>query len=289
MPFNLRKRVPLSYYEPDEPKFDEYLYIPKPLKTQKTIIQSQEIHTEEYFNIIEEDTKESNSNQTVSEITDTNINSQHAKVSENKLIDPSSMETEKPENLLDQASIEDFKFFKTIDENLSKSPTNTEINTRIDSPKENNGKILQKCEFCNKIMTRKHYNSHKQKHLNPDRYSCPFCSYKTFRRYALNQHIGKHTKKYKYSCDYCSFETNYGRNFRQHREKHENGVVQPKTPVRITEKICQVCGFKSFSRSVIECHRKKHRNVKFSCDLCSFTTFHKFSLKRHCYSVHPSK
>ncbi|XP_050556613.1 histone-lysine N-methyltransferase PRDM7-like [Spodoptera frugiperda] len=26
MPFNLRKRTPLSYYEPDEPKFDEYLY-----------------------------------------------------------------------------------------------------------------------------------------------------------------------------------------------------------------------------------------------------------------------
>ncbi|XP_050556714.1 histone-lysine N-methyltransferase PRDM9-like [Spodoptera frugiperda] len=262
----------------------------KPLLTEKISTKSQEPLTEENFDIIDEEIENNDSNQPLSEIRIKNIDLEHCKVLENTVQDHTPIDIEESENSIDKVSIENFQFFKINDENPSKPTITSETKLQNNPSEEKSEKKFKKCDTCQKIVSKKHYSSHKHMHLNPNRFSCSYCPYTTFKKYALSQHISVHTKVYKYSCDICDFKTSYGRNFRSHRAKHENRVTKVKVkPIGISEKICQICGFTTTSRSVIDSHRKKHRNVKFMCDMCTFSTLHSYSLARHRRTVHSAK
>lgn len=263
----------------------------KPLLTKTTSTKSQESLTEENFDIIDEEIENNDSNQPLSEIRIKNIDTENTTVLENTVQDHTPIDIEESGKPMDQVSVENFQFFKINDENPSKPTIISETKLQNNTSEEKSEKMLKKCEICQKIVSKKHYSSHKHMHLNPNRFSCSYCPYKTFKKYALSQHISVHTKIYKYSCDLCEFKTSYGRNFRSHRAKHENPVttVKVKSTIGLSEKICQICGFKTTSRSVIDSHRKKHRNVKFMCDLCQFSTLHSYSLLRHRRTVHSGK
>ncbi|XP_006562778.1 zinc finger protein 664 isoform X2 [Apis mellifera] len=80
----------------------------------------------------------------------------------------------------------------------------------------------------------------------------------------------------RYTCSVCELEFAKHRDYKRHMVKHSDARPY----------ICSTCG-KAFKRSSEICnHRRIHRDIKYTCEICGFTTNNKISLRMHHRRVH---
>ncbi|KAG5895333.1 hypothetical protein JTB14_003131 [Gonioctena quinquepunctata] len=116
---------------------------------------------------------------------------------------------------------------------------------------------------------------------NARMFYCGKCNYKTCRRGHLNKHSRTHEEFRLLKCEDCSKEFNEKRQLDGHILKHHPHIAHT-----ITSKIhsCDICGFKSVSKSHLTDHKYQHNKEnapKFHCTQCEFSSNRKGNLKRH--------
>lgn len=108
----------------------------------------------------------------------------------------------------------------------------------------------------------------------------PFCSickleyqsYEFLRRHIKNVHytINKTT------CPVCRKSFNTRSRYMQHKRTHKEKTMQ-----------CPKCPQKFMEQGALNIHISKHNSDNhFLCELCAFTTKHKYNMKRHILGVH---
>ena len=111
---------------------------------------------------------------------------------------------------------------------------------------------------------------------------CDKCAYMTYDNSMLNQHMIVHLsdeEQKKFKCDQCPYKTGLKSNLYRHK----------KTCKAIN---CDQYGSAAPFKSNLQTHKKTHvsntkRKVhKCNQSLCDFTTYHKYSLKRHIKRIH---
>lgn len=107
-------------------------------------------------------------------------------------------------------------------------------------------------------------------------HACDQCDYKTYSERGLKHHNGlTHRKEGDFKCDQCEYTCHTQFTLKSHQQKHSNSLP------------CNIC-FKKFKYKVNVNHhlKRKHGDLKFTCELCEFKTTFKHCLQKHINSIH---
>ncbi|KAG5895336.1 hypothetical protein JTB14_003134 [Gonioctena quinquepunctata] len=144
------------------------------------------------------------------------------------------------------------------------------------------------CSYCQyKSNNKKHMDTHVMAVHEKDNarmLNCGECTYKTCDMTNLNRHSRTHEQFRPLKCEECSKEFNQKQNRDGHILKHHPHIAHT-----ITSKIhsCDICGFKSVSKSYLTSHKYQHDKEnapKFHCSQCEFSSNWKDSLRMHSLS-----
>lgn len=131
-----------------------------------------------------------------------------------------------------------------------------------------------KCTSCSKSYERaSDLARHTRQHTNKNKYSCSHCLYVTHLRFKLVHHIkNKHRI---YMCNKCEIVSDNIQEFEQHQLSH----IKPPTLY------CQTHNIHFLSYQSKSQHFKTyHKNIRYTCDICSHYYTTKAILKRHMIS-----
>ncbi|KAF2344462.1 Zinc finger C2H2-type, partial [Trinorchestia longiramus] len=136
-------------------------------------------------------------------------------------------------------------------------------------------KVAMPCPYCSYSTSsesnlKKHVASHKES--NMELYSCLLCPFTTIYKYQLKTHTDRHSLEFgKHLCRFCNFSTADPEDLDHHLKSHETCEVL----------VCEYCGYKSTHKASFNKHIRKHGRP---CPVCSYITFDKADMERHCES-----
>lgn len=132
-------------------------------------------------------------------------------------------------------------------------------------------KIL--CTICMKMLSRKSYKPHMQRHSGVKSYTCEKCAATFFTCAELCNHRRSiHNKhRYVYKCDLCEYKSHRSDTMKKHKRRHNDTNIP-----------CTICGMFFLSVQKLSLHERIHfEEKKYSCPHCDVKFHGRDSVRKH--------
>nr|XP_042895805.1 zinc finger protein 37A-like [Parasteatoda tepidariorum] len=131
------------------------------------------------------------------------------------------------------------------------------------------------------LIVEEHFYEGSEHSIKYKRFACMYCSYTSTVKGNLKKHLHIHTGARPYKCGICGIEVNV---FVQEFDFGKQGK-----PVKYKKFSCSVCSYTSFQMGDLKKHIRIHTGDRpFVCNICG-RSFRQIShLRSHEYKVHPS-
>ncbi|CAG5035381.1 unnamed protein product [Parnassius apollo] len=134
------------------------------------------------------------------------------------------------------------------------------------------------CSICFKMLNKKSYRPHMQRHSGVKSYTCEKCASTFFTSAELCNHRRKVHKRQEYifKCDLCEYKSNRSDTVKRHKRKH-TGTNFP----------CTICGMFFFCVQKLNQHERIHfEEKKYSCPHCDVKFHGRDSVRKHIRMKH---
>ena len=118
----------------------------------------------------------------------------------------------------------------------------------------------------------------KQVHLGLKPHACLICEFKAFTTGNLKQHVNRYHDQTDnvHQCSECQYKTGIKIDYESHKRRHRKVMIS-----------CDLCDFKSKTTDRLKDHKRcVHRKEKIKCNQCEFSCLSKSNLYHHKQSVH---